>query len=129
MPNLLFRDAGRLNITAMELSGVSRVSVRLSTSGDTLALSSQGDGDAILFIHGFPLDRTMWQSQLTSSSGWRRLAPDLRGFGNSEAKPVGDRWSIGSHADDLAALLDEMEIDRAVVCGLSMGGYVAFELW
>ncbi len=94
--------------------------------GATFAVETQGDGDAILFIHGFPFDRTMWRQQVAACAGWHRIAPDLRGFGLSDAAP--EEWRIGDHADDMAALLDALGVKRAVVCGLSMGGYVAFEV-
>jgi pimeloyl-ACP methyl ester carboxylesterase len=97
----------------------------LAVRGLALALDVQGDGHAILFIHGFPFDRTMWQPLMATLTGWRRIAPDLRGLGVSD---VPESYSIAEYADDLAALLDALHVPQAVVCGLSMGGYVAFEL-
>jgi 3-oxoadipate enol-lactonase len=85
-----------------------------------------GDGPAVLFIHGFPLDRTLWRPVARTLTGWRRIAPDLRGMGLSEVPEEG--YSMAEYADDLAALLDAVKVDQAVVCGFSMGGYVAFEL-
>jgi pimeloyl-ACP methyl ester carboxylesterase len=58
--------------------------------------------------------------------GWRRIAPDLRGIGESDAPA--DGYSMAAYADDLAALLDRLRAPKAVVAGLSMGGYIAFEL-
>jgi 3-oxoadipate enol-lactonase len=78
-------------------------------------------------IHGFPLDRTMWRAQVTHLRGFARIAPDLRGFGLSDPPP--ENWTLADHADDLASILDELKVGQAVVCGLSMGGYIAFELW
>lgn len=89
-------------------------------------LESEGDGEPILFIHGFPLDRTMWRSQVVGLKGWSRVAPDLRGFGLSDVPASG--WTMADHADDLVALLEQAGAGRAVVCGLSMGGYVALEM-
>ncbi|MFQ6044793.1 MAG: alpha/beta fold hydrolase [Gemmatimonadales bacterium] len=94
--------------------------------GVATAVDVQGDGPAILFIHGFPLDRTMWRHLIATLTGWRRIAPDLRGFGLSDA-PEGS-CSVADYADDLAGLLDVLGVEQAVVCGLSMGGYVAFEM-
>jgi len=85
-----------------------------------------GDGPPILFVHGFPLDRTMWRPVASALTGWQRILPDLRGLGLSEAPE--DPYSMAEYADDLAALLDVLRVPDAVVCGLSMGGYVAFEL-
>ena len=99
--------------------------VRLA-DGTTLALDEAGQGGVpVLFVHGYPLDRTMWRAQLEGITGHRLLAPDLRGFG---ASPLGGGGTtLAQHADDLAALLDALEIDRVVFAGLSMGGYLAFE--
>ena len=92
----------------------------------TLAADVRGDGPALLFIHGFPLDRSLWAHQVAALAGWRRIAPDLRGLGASQVLETG--YSMAAYADDLARLLDRLEIRRAVVAGLSMGGYVAFEM-
>lgn len=91
-----------------------------------MAVELRGDGPALLFVHGFPLDRTMWRPVIAAVTGWRRIAPDLRGFGLTAAPDAGH--TMGHHADDLVVLLDTLGIERAVVWGLSMGGYVAFEL-
>ncbi|MBI4501788.1 MAG: alpha/beta fold hydrolase [Gemmatimonadetes bacterium] len=101
----------------------------ISVRGAVMAVAEDGSGPPILFIHGFPFDRTMWQNQVESLPGWRRLAPDLRGFGLSDPVAVPQDQTIAGYADDLAALLAELGIGQAIVCGLSMGGYVAFELW
>ncbi len=98
---------------------------RVAVTGGDLAVDVRGDGPPILFIHGFPLDRTLWRHQLATLSRWRRIAPDLRGVGDSSA---GGSYSIARYADDLVACLDALGVDSAVVCGLSMGGYVLFDL-
>jgi 3-oxoadipate enol-lactonase len=95
-------------------------------NGVRLAYVDVGTGPAVLFVHGFMADRTMWSEQVVALEGWRRIVPDLRGMGLSEA-PEG-RYGMAVYADDLAALLDALDVERAVVCGLSMGGYVAFEV-
>jgi 3-oxoadipate enol-lactonase len=94
-----------------------------------LAAGSASAGDVLVLIHGFPLHAAMWQPQLDSPpAGWRVFAPDLRGFG-SDANAAGvDRLTMDLLADDVAVQLQAAGIDRAVICGLSMGGYVAFAL-
>jgi len=86
-----------------------------------------GEGPAILFVHGFPLDRSMWKHLTATLTGWRRIAPDLRGMGTSDEAASG--YSVREYADDLAELLDLLQVRDAVICGFSMGGYVAFEFW
>ncbi len=98
---------------------------RVSVRGLALAVDVQGDGLPVLFVHGFPLDRKIWRELIAALTRSRRIAPDLRGMGLSEGAPP---YSMADYADDLAALLDALRAPQAVVCGLSMGGYVAFEL-
>jgi 3-oxoadipate enol-lactonase len=68
----------------------------------------------------------LWAHQVATLSGWRRIAPDLRGLGATSAPD--DAYSIAAYTDDLISLLDRLRVSRAVVAGLSMGGYVAFDL-
>jgi pimeloyl-ACP methyl ester carboxylesterase len=98
---------------------------RLMVHGVNLAVEVHGDGPAVLFVHGFPLDRTMWRAQVDFLRGCRRIAPDLRGMGQSDAPDLG--YSMNIYAADLAGLLDALGIEDVVLCGLSMGGYIAFE--
>jgi 3-oxoadipate enol-lactonase len=84
--------------------------------------------DGLLLLHAWPLDARMWEPQLAAlPDGLAVAAPDLPGFGGSE--PAGDVLTMGAAAERSLEALGERGIDRAVVCGLSMGGYVAFELW
>ena len=98
---------------------------RIVVNGVSLALDMAGSGPAVVFIHGYPLDRTLWRHQVEHLRGYRRIAPDLRGMGLSDAPDLG--YSMGTYADDLAALLDALGVDEAVLCGISMGGYIALE--
>jgi 3-oxoadipate enol-lactonase len=95
--------------------------------GHATTVDVHGEGPVVLFVHGFPLDRTMWRPVAAALTGWRRVSPDLRGMGLSEGPD--DGYSLAVYADDLAALLDTLQVQDAVVCGLSMGGYVALELF
>jgi len=110
-----------LSARPAEPPGVSRMTV----NGVSLAVERRGEGPAVLFVHGYPLDRTLWAHQVTHLEGCQRIAVDLRGFGLSDAPDLG--YSLPTYADDLAALLDALQVDDVVLCGLSMGGYVAFE--
>jgi YbgC/YbaW family acyl-CoA thioester hydrolase len=100
--------------------------VRYDVGRVTLAADVRGDGPALLLVHGFPLDRSIWAHQVATLAGWRRIAPDLRGLGATVAPD--DDYSIAAYADDLVGLLDRLRVSRAVVAGLSMGGYIAFEM-
>jgi 3-oxoadipate enol-lactonase len=87
-----------------------------------------GKGAPLLLTHGYPLDHTLWQPQVDGLADVARvIAPDLRGFGQSDA-PEGV-YTMEAHADDLRALVDLLQIERAVLCGLSMGGYIALAFW
>lgn len=99
----------------------------LATGGGTLAYDVQGEGPPVLFLHAFPLGLAMWDAQVAALRGQHQLIRfDDRGFGGS---PPGDGLlSMERIADDAAALLDHLGIGRAVVCGLSMGGYAAFAM-
>lgn len=100
--------------------------VRYDVGDVSLSVDIRGDGPALLLLHGFPLDRTIWKHQIATLAGWRRIAPDLRGHGSSEAPAKG--YSMAAYANDLVRLLDKLHVTKAVVAGLSMGGYIAFEL-
>lgn len=84
-----------------------------------------GTGHPVLFVHGFPLDGTMWLEQIERAApAARGIAPDLRGFGLSDPSTL-PMLSMDRHAADLAALLDVLEIAAVDIVGHSMGGYVA----
>jgi 3-oxoadipate enol-lactonase len=82
----------------------------------------------LLLVHAFPVDAGMWADQVAVLGGEAKvLAPSLPGFGGMP--PTGDVMTMDAAADFLAGELDRVGVDRAVVCGLSMGGYIAFSLW
>lgn len=82
-----------------------------------------GSGRPVVLLHAFPLSSAMWLAQREQlGATCRVVTPDLRGFGGS---PLGgDEPSLDASADDVAALLDALGLDRVVLGGLSMGGYV-----
>jgi pimeloyl-ACP methyl ester carboxylesterase len=86
-----------------------------------------GSGPAIILLHGFPFNRSMWRDQIEflSGRGYHCIAPDLRGLG--ENKSDGEISTMEEMARDVAVLMDEFKINRAIIGGLSMGCYVAFE--
>jgi len=100
-----------------------------TTEGFRLHARRNGTGDVpIIFLHGFPFDSTQWLPQLEELADMAvMLAPDLRGLGRSEGPAEPGEYSLGIWADDARAWLDELGWERAVVAGLSMGGYTAFE--
>jgi pimeloyl-ACP methyl ester carboxylesterase len=80
--------------------------------------------DGLLLIHAFPVDGRMWEAQRL---GPHTVAPDLPGFGM--APSAGPTMTMAAAAARCLEAVDAAGLDRVVVCGLSMGGYVAFELW
>jgi 3-oxoadipate enol-lactonase len=95
-----------------------------------LAYEERGSGPVLAFVHGFPLDRRMWIGQLAGLARKRRcVAIDLRGNGLSTIDDPNPVFTMDLLADDVAATLDEIGADQADICGLSMGGYVAFAFW
>jgi len=108
--------------------------MKTSINSVDIAYDDHGMGTPVLFLHAFPLNRTIWTGQINALLGERRyrlVAPDWRGFGESwgGGKPrpyVDDILTMELLADDVAGLMDALGMQRAVLCGLSMGGYVAF---
>jgi 3-oxoadipate enol-lactonase len=95
-----------------------------------LGCDARGSGRALVLIHGFPFDRTLWGPVMDELADMRRvIAVDLRGRGKSVDVARGALvWSIDDHADDVAATIDALGGGEADVAGLSMGGYVLFSL-
>jgi pimeloyl-ACP methyl ester carboxylesterase len=81
--------------------------------------------DGVLLVHAFPVDARMWEAQ--RADGGPVVAPDLPGFGS--APMGGEVLTMADAAAHCLAAVDAAGLDRMVVCGLSMGGYIAFELW
>lgn len=78
---------------------------------------------AIILIHGFPLNKTMWNKQVeVLKDEYRVIAYDIRGHGNSD---IGDEnFSMALFVTDLLSLMDALKIDKTILCGFSMGGYI-----
>lgn len=93
-----------------------------------LVFDDVGEGLPVVLLHGFPLSRQMWrpQAEVLTKAGYRVITPDLPGFGASQ--PLAGPAGMEAYADAVIALLDELGIDRAVVGGMSMGGYVLLNL-
>src|SRR5574341_141779 len=98
--------------------------MRAKINGIDLSFEIRGEGRPILLIHGFPLNRRIWDAQVPVlvQAGFKVILPDLRGFGESEA-PAGP-YSMDLFSEDLAGLLDFLKIKKAIVGGMSMGGYI-----
>jgi pimeloyl-ACP methyl ester carboxylesterase len=93
-----------------------------------LAYDDQGPGPAVVLLHGFPFDRTLWAAQVSKIGGtYRVITPDLRGFGDTPT-PTGV-YAIDDMADDVLETIEALHImGPVVVGGLSMGGYVALSI-
>jgi pimeloyl-ACP methyl ester carboxylesterase len=104
--------------------------MRAEIGSVTLGFDDEGPrgASALLLIHGHPFNRSMWRPQFDAaiSAGWRVLAPDLRGYGESSL--ASGTTAFEDFGKDLLSLLDSLGIDRVVVAGLSMGGQIAMDL-
>jgi 3-oxoadipate enol-lactonase len=103
------------------------VTTKARISGGDLAYDVRGEGPPLLFLHAFPLGLGMWDPQAAAFAASHQVVRfDARGFG---ASPPGDGLlTMERIGDDAVALLDHLGLSRAVVCGLSMGGYAALAL-
>jgi pimeloyl-ACP methyl ester carboxylesterase len=100
--------------------------MKIRINGMTMNYVERGTpgGIPIVFVHGFPFNLETWEPQMrTLPNHFRAIAYDIRGHGQSD---VGDgQYSIEFFVDDLIALLDHLVIEKTILCGLSMGGYIA----
>jgi len=87
-----------------------------------------GDGPPVLLLHPFPANHEFWLPVTeTLSSRYRIILPDLRGHGESTVGEV--PATMSKHAADIARIMDEVDIGRAPLIGVSIGGYILFEFW
>src|SRR5438132_10563395 len=100
---------------------------RLRVREIEIGYDEAGSGSPVVLLHGFPFNRSMWGEQVeVLSPHFQVVAPDLRGQG--ETTVMLEPATMEEMARDVTALMDALDISRAVVCGLSMGGYVALAL-
>ena len=102
----------------------SQLNLTFEVNGITISYDDfRSDLIPIIFIHGFPFNKSSWQPQVDFLKKTNRvIAYDIRGFGNSSANET--EFSMDLFADDLILFMDKLEISKAIVCGLSMGGYI-----
>ena len=102
---------------------------RVNLNGVELGYRDSGNGkDVVLLLHAFPLNSGMWSRQIAALEKRHRvIAPDYRGLGKSAASAQPSTMDV--RAQDVRALLAHLRVERAAVAGLSMGGYLAFELY
>src|SRR5438128_4008499 len=102
---------------------------KFSVGSSEIVYETHGSGPAVVLLHGYPFNRSMWREQVEAlKDDYRVITPDLRGLGESSARED-SQATVDVVAEDVAALLDELEIKRIVLGGLSMGGYVAFAFY
>ena len=93
-----------------------------------MAYDDVGTGPPVVLLHGYPFNRSLWREQVEALSGsYRVITPDLRGHGHTTA--TDEPATMDEMARDVAALLDELEIKRTILGGLSMGGYVSLAFY
>jgi len=96
------------------------------TSGVATSYRDLGEGEPFVLLHAFPLNSRMFESQMRAFSGSHRvIAPDYPGFGRSPRTPA--QPDVRYYAEGISDLLDRLHLERVILGGVSMGGYVAFE--
>jgi 3-oxoadipate enol-lactonase len=102
--------------------------MKIEVNGIQIDYKDQGAGLPVVFIHAFPLNQTMWDDQLHEfRTVYRTITLDLRGFGNSEVPP--GPYLMDRMAADVRGLMSALDIEEAVLVGLSMGGYVSLAFY
>jgi pimeloyl-ACP methyl ester carboxylesterase len=96
--------------------------------GARIYYQTQGEGTPLLLIHGYPLNGGLFRDNVTALvANYQVITPDLRGFGRSEAP--NEQASIETYAQDMLAVMDHLEIEKALIGGMSMGGMTLFEMY
>lgn len=99
-------------------------SATLHVNNRTISYTDSGQGIPIVFIHAFPTDQRLWDAQQPLNAYFRVITLDLWGFGQS-AKVDGQAVPMVDYADEVNQLLEQLHIDKAIIAGESMGGYIA----
>ena len=102
--------------------------LKITVNNLTVCYDDEGpiDAPSIIFIHGFPLNKSMWNTQMEAlKDHYRVIAYDIRGHGDSDAGE--ENFSIDLFANDLLFFMDALNLDKPIICGLSMGGYIALD--
>ncbi len=102
----------------------------ISSNGIRLAVHEHGNGPAVIMVHGFPELAFSWRFQLPAlaNAGFRAIAPDMRGYGQSDAPPNVEDYRIQELIADLHGLLDAMQLERAVFVGHDWGAIVLWHM-
>jgi 3-oxoadipate enol-lactonase len=97
---------------------------KLNVNGIQIAYERHGSGTPLVLLHGYPLDHRIWEEVVPLlEDNFDLIVPDLRGFGQSDL--VEEQYSLADMAADVAALLDNLDIENTHIAGHSMGGYTA----
>lgn len=101
----------------------------IETNGIRMHVAEQGEGPVIILCHGFPECWYSWRNQLQAlaQAGFRALAPDLRGYGQSDCPPEVEKYSILDYIGDVVGLLDALGVEQAVIAGHDFGATVAWQ--
>jgi pimeloyl-ACP methyl ester carboxylesterase len=101
--------------------------MKIDVNNVSLGYDDHGIGIPVIFLHAFPLNRSMWEGEmiaLLQDGRYRLVSLDWRGFGESEI--TSEISTMELFANDVAGVMDALGIEKAILCGLSMGGYAAF---
>lgn len=101
---------------------------RVEGDGVTLAVLDEGEGPAVVLLHGFPDSSNLWRHQVPVlvEAGFRAVAPDLRGFGESDRPAEVEDYAVTHSVQDVIAVLDALSLERAHIVGHDFGALVAW---
>lgn len=102
----------------------------LKVNGLDMFVASLGEGQAVLLLHGFPDSHRVWRHQMQplAAAGYRVIAPDLRGYGRTDAPADVRAYSLRHLRDDVIALLDALDIDKILLVGHDWGAVIAWQV-